>query len=323
MPANEHHIVPQDAEGERLDVWLSRLPGAATRSQIGAAIGAGRVRVDGEPAKASRRLRGGERVDVDALEAPATSRAKPEPIPVDVLHADDDLIAINKAPGIVVHPAVGNREGTLVNAILHHFPDSSWPGGADRAGIVHRLDRDTSGVILIARSARAHEALSKQFRERTVEKQYVALVRGAVREAGSIDDPIGRHPRDRKRMSVAARQSRSATTAYEPVKCFEAATLLRVRPRTGRTHQIRVHLAARGWPIVSDPVYGTSSARALAAFRRKWGPLAAALEAMPRQALHAASIGFDHPRDGRRLVIDAPLADDFAGLLERLDELSA
>jgi len=313
----EVFIVPESGRGQRLDRWLTTLPGAATRSQITAAIAAGRVTVDGLPTKAARKLRGGESVCVaPAPRGPVAEGALPEDIALDVLWADESVIAVNKPAGMVVHPAVGNRAGTLVNALLHHFPATDWPEGQERAGIVHRLDRDTSGVILIARDVRAHEALSRQFRERTIEKRYLALVRGDVREPGEIDVPIGRHPHDRKRMSTAARRSRVASTAYRPLERFRLATLLEARPRTGRTHQIRVHLASRGWPIVSDPVYGSASARVLAADRRRWGAAAEALEAMPRQALHAWRITFVHPRSERRMEVEAPVAPDLAAVID-------
>jgi len=322
LPVPETHVVPDSAGGERLDAWLSTLEGLGTRSQIVAAITRGDVTVNGESTKPSRRLRGGESVEVtQCAPAPREGGAKPEDLPLDVLYADEHLVAVNKAAGMVVHPATGNRRGTLVNAILHHFPqiaEDRWPGSPDRAGIVHRLDRDTTGVILVARTVEAHEALSRQFRDRTIEKHYLALVRGDVSEAGLIEAPIGRHPRDRKRMSTSAHQTRSASTAYEPIERFGIASLLDVRPRTGRTHQIRVHLAAHGWPIVGDPTYGAPSTRALTQLRRRWGPQALTLEAMPRQALHARCLGFTHPKSGKMLVLEAPVPDDLRLILDRL-----
>jgi 23S rRNA pseudouridine1911/1915/1917 synthase len=297
-------VVDAAAAGERLDRWLASLPGAPTRSQISAAIAQRLVTIDGHPAKAGHRLRVGEFVVFRARphEEPATVAA--EEIPLDVLYADEHVVAINKPAGMVVHPAVGNRKGTLVNAILHAFPRAQWPGAQDRAGIVHRLDRDTSGVILVALSVTALEAIAKQFRDRTVEKEYLALVRGKVAAAGSIDAPIGRHPRDRKRMSTAARKARSAVSHYEPLERFADTTLLLVRPRTGRTHQIRVHLAAAGWPIVADPIYGRGG--------RERGPI------LGRLALHAWRIRFDHPISGLRITVTAPLPPDFAAALDAL-----
>jgi len=298
--------------GERVDSWLAKQEGAPTRSQISQAADAGFLCVDGKVVKPSYRLRGGERVEFEPPKTAGTEHVVPQPIDIDVLYEDDAIVAVNKAPGMVVHPAAGNRDGTLVNAILHRYATTDWPGETERAGIVHRLDRDTSGVILVARTVAAHEALAKQFRERDIEKHYLALVRGKVPGPGRIEEPIGRHPRDRKRMSTASRKSRSAVTEYEPTESFEGATLLLVRPHTGRTHQIRVHLSSRGWPIVGDKVYG---ARANA---RTVGRRRDALTEMPRQALHAWRIGFAHPVSGEPMTVEAPLARDFLQVLERL-----
>ena len=316
-------LVPTAAAGRRLDLWLSREAGLATRSQVKLACEAGLILVDDGPAKASLLLRGGEALCVTAYPLPgampATGRAaEPEDIPLDIIHADSDLVAVNKVPGMVVHPAAGHPGGTLVNAILHHFPGSRWPGQPGRAGIVHRLDRDTSGLILVARNAEAHESLSRQFRERRIEKSYLALVAAKVTAAGTIKAPIGRHPRDRKRMSTAARLSREAASSYEPLRAFgQAATLLLVRPRTGRTHQIRVHLASKGWPVVGDRVYGPAPARLVQGRgdERRLGKL---LAMMTRQALHAWKLVLEHPRTGKRLELEAPLAPDMAALLEVL-----
>ena len=304
-----------DAAGERLDRWLAGMRGAATRSQIAQAIAEGLVSVNGRIGKAGQRLHVGEVVEVRPRVISDGSGVKPESIALDVLYSDDHVIAVNKAAGMVVHPAVGHRSGTLVHALLHLYPRSKWPGDPERAGIVHRLDRDTSGVILVARSAAAHEALSKQFRERTIEKEYLALVHGRVARPGAIDAAIGRHPTDRKRMSVSARRARAAVTTYEPIEAFAEATLLRVRPQTGRTHQIRVHLAASGWPIVADPVYGRGRR---AAGPRVAGGFEAGATAMPRLALHAARIRFDHPVTGQRMDIGAPRPPDLEAALRLL-----
>jgi len=297
-------IVEEAAAGQRLDRWLASLPGAPTRSQIAAAIAEGLVTIDERPAKAGHRLRAGERVVFRPRVRDEPTRVAPEEIPLDVLYEDEHVVAINKPAGMVVHPAVGNRKGTLVNAILHAYPHMESRGAGERAGIVHRLDRDTSGVILVALSAAALEAIAKQFRDRTVEKEYLALVRGRVSAAGTIDAAIGRHPRDRKRMSTAARRSRSAQSYYEPLERFDGVTLLLVRPRTGRTHQIRVHLAAAGWPIVADPLYGGGRVRGA--------------RPMTRLALHAWRIRFDHPVSGERVTVTAPLPGDFQAALDAL-----
>lgn len=298
-------VVDETAAGERLDRWLASLPGAPTRSQIAAAIAEGLVTVAERPAKAGQRLRAGERVVFRRRPREEVTTVAAEDIALDVLYADEHLVAINKPAGMVVHPAVGNRRGTLVNAILHAYPRAEWPGAPERAGIVHRLDRDTSGVILVALSTVALEGIAKQFRERTVEKEYLALVRGRVAAAGTIDAAIGRHPRDRKRMSTAAHKARSAQSRYEPLERFAETTLLLVRPRTGRTHQIRVHLATAGWPIVADPLYGG-------------GSRGGARRLMTRLALHAWRIRFDHPASGAPMTVTAPLPADFQAALDAL-----
>jgi 23S rRNA pseudouridine1911/1915/1917 synthase len=287
-----------------------------TRSQIAAAIVEGLVTVDGRAGKAGERLRGGETVVLRPRPAATCTSTAAEDIPLDILYCDDHVIAVNKAAGMVVHPAVGNRRGTLVNALLHAFPGGTLPGAPERAGIVHRLDRDTSGVILVARSTTALEALARQFRERSIGKEYLALVHGRVSEAGTIDAPIGRHPRDRKRMSVAATRARTATSSYEPQERFGDTTLLLVKPRTGRTHQIRVHLAASGWPIVADPVYGRGRGTA----GGKGGPATAP---MRRLALHAWRIRFRHPASGAEVSVTAPLPADFENALAVLRSLGS
>ena len=315
--------MPAEARGQRLDRWLAARPEADTRSQLAQAIAHGRVRVDGATAKASLKLRGGERIELAPAPAVAPTDIVPEPIDLEILYADDRLIAVNKPAGMVVHPAAGNRAGTLVNALLHRYGAQRLPGAPERAGIVHRLDRETSGVILVALDARAHEALARQFRLRTLRKRYLALVRGDVRGAGTIDAPIGRHPHDRKRMSVAARQARDASTTYRPLERFGAATWLEVEPKTGRTHQIRVHLASRGWPVAGDSVYGVPSARALATARRKAAAAEAVLAGLTRHALHASRIELAHPHDGRPLVIEAPVPADLNEVLASLRSVAA
>ena len=299
-------VVPPAAVGERLDRFLAGSPAIRTRSHAKQLVDAGRVRVDGVARKAAHLLHGGERVDVEVA-APEPSTLEPEPIPLRILYEDDELLAIDKPPGLVVHPAPGARHGTLVHALLHRF--GALPSGdPERPGIVHRLDRDTSGVLLVARTRRAHESLARQFQERTVEKTYVAVVRGGVGVAsGRIDRPIGRHPRERKRMSVRSPRGRPAVTRWSVVERLPGATVLRLAPETGRTHQLRVHLAAAGHPILGDPVYGARR-------RGRSGPE----PSFPRQALHAEAITFMHPVDETRLTIRAPVPPDIQQLIETL-----
>src|SRR5262245_6495129 len=298
----------------RLDRFLATLPGLGTRSRGKTLIAEGLVSVDGQPRKAAHELRAGERVAV-TLPPPEPLAVEAEALPVVVLYEDAHLVAIDKPPGMVVHPAPGARHGTVVNAMLHHLGALAGVGDPDRPGIVHRLDRDTSGVLLVARTATALEGLAKQFRERTLAKRYLAVVHGVVRAAtGVIDQPIGRHPQERKRMSVRTRRGRAAVTRFEVVERFRGATLLRLAPETGRTHQLRVHLAALGHPIVADRLYGGRG-------RRSAGTPAAvlaALDACPRQALHAESVAFTHPVSGKAITVRAPFPADLEALLAAL-----
>ncbi len=304
--------VPPDAAGMRLDRFLATLPALGTRSRAKALVDDGLVSVDGKPRKAAHPLRSGERVSV-TLPPPEPASVEAEALPLAVLYEDAHLLAIDKPPGMVVHPAPGARRGTVVNALLHHLGTLEGVGDPGRPGIVHRLDRDTSGVLLVARTPQALEGLAKQFRDRTLSKRYVAVVHGVVQpSAGVIDQAIGRHPRHRQQMSIRARGGRAAVTRFEVVERFPGASLLRLEPRTGRTHQLRVHLAALGHPIVADRLYGGRGRRGLPA------AVLAALDACPRQALHAESLAFTHPVTGQPILIRAPLPTDLATLLGTL-----
>jgi 23S rRNA pseudouridine1911/1915/1917 synthase len=306
--------VPPAAAGMRLDRFLATLPELGTRSHAKSLLDEGRVAVDGRPRKAGHAVRTGERVAVK-VPPPAPAGVEPEPLPLVVLYEDEYLLAIDKPPDMVVHPAAGARRGTVVNAVLHRLGALAGVGEPERPGIVHRLDRDTSGVLLVARTAPALEGLARQFRDRTITKRYVAVVHGSVRgPAGVIDRPIGRHPRERQRMSVRARGGRSAVTRFEVVERFPGATLLRLAPQTGRTHQLRVHLAALGHPIVGDRVYG-GRGRAVGGTP---AAAAAVLAAFPRQALHAESLTFAHPMSGAGLRVAAALPADMRGLVGAL-----
>ena len=297
-------LVGEDEDGQRLDQALAALAGV-TRAQARRWIDEGRVRLAGRGARPAERVEEGARIEAEPPE-PAALALAPEPIPLAVLHEDADLIVLDKPAGLVVHPAPGHPGGTLVNALLHPCADLSGIGGVLRPGIVHRLDRGTSGVLVAAKTDLAHVRLAAQFHDHTVERVYLALVRGAPgADAGRVERPIGRHPRDRKRMTTGGAAPRRAATAWRVRERFPAhgCALLEVRPETGRTHQIRVHLASVGLPLVGDPVYG----------RAREG---AALLARP--ALHAAVLGFDHPRSGERQRFEAPLPADLGALLARL-----
>jgi 23S rRNA pseudouridine1911/1915/1917 synthase len=298
-------IVGEDEAGERLDVALAALADL-TRSQARRWVDEGRVKVNDAAGRASQRVRTGDVLDArppELLPSPLT----PEAIPLCVLHEDADLIVIDKPAGMVVHPAPGHASGTLVNALLHHCRDLAGVGGVTRPGIVHRLDRGTSGVMVVAKHDAAHHALAEQFRDHTIEREYRALVRGLPgADAGRVDRPIGRHRSDRKRMSVHTPAGREARTGWRVLERFPRGgrSWLAVLPETGRTHQIRVHLASAGLPIVGDPVYG----------RRGRG----VPHELDRPALHAAVLGFAHPGRGQRLRFESPVADDIAALLARL-----
>lgn len=289
--------VPETEAGARLDLCVAALCGVP-RAQARRWIDEGRVSLNGAAARASQRVRAGDALETEPP-APAPSALAPEAIPLSILFEDSDLIVLDKPAGLVVHPAPGHASGTLVNALLHHCRDLAGIGGVRRPGIVHRLDKGTSGVLVVAKHDAAHAALARQFKEHSVERIYRALVRGVPRaEKGRVEAAIGRHPTDRKRMSVSTARGRGARTGWRVLRRFTASGCaeLEVRPETGRTHQIRVHLAASGLPILGDPVYGRGGAR--------FG--------LERPALHAAVLAFDHPASGARMRFEAPYPDDLA-----------
>jgi len=302
-------VVGEADADQRLDRALAAVAGIP-RSQARRWIDEGLVDLNDRPARPSQRVAIGDILHARPP-APIPCAALPEALPLAVLYEDEDLIVVDKPAGLVVHPGPSHPSGTLVNALLHRCGDLAGIGGVLRPGIVHRLDRGTSGVLVAAKNDRAHLALAEQFRDHRVERVYLALARGAPGEdSGRIELPIGRHRRDRKRMSVSTRAARTARTAWTVRQRFPAsgAVLLEVRPETGRTHQIRVHLAATGLPIVGDAVYGRSRAKAFE---------------ITRPALHAAVLGFDHPRSGERHRFEAPLPPDFAELVELLERREA
>jgi 23S rRNA pseudouridine1911/1915/1917 synthase len=294
--------VPPEAEGERLDRFLTgEIPGRS-RSQIQRLIEDGHVLVPRVKAtKANVALRAG---DVITVELPDVSRATPaaEDLPVEILFSDDDVVVIDKPAGMVVHPGAGHPGGTLVNALLHHVKGLSGIGGQARPGIVHRLDKGTSGVMIVAKHDAAHRELARQFHDREVEKEYVALVWGLVQQRKRIDASIGRDPANRQKMSTRARRAREAVTRVTWARDLKGVTLLRVAIHTGRTHQIRVHLSAIGHPVVGDALYG-------GVHRRVPHPLRA-VQRLTRPFLHAERIVFTHPGTGERLTFTAPLPED-------------
>jgi 23S rRNA pseudouridine1911/1915/1917 synthase len=290
-------VIPLDMAGLRLDQALARLLPEESRSRLARLIEEGHVRIEGREAAARLKVRSGEAIEVALAPREVDASHLPEAIALAVVHEDEDLLVIDKPAGLVVHPGSGNRAGTMLNALLHHAPAvASLP----RAGIVHRLDKDTSGLLVVAKTEPAQAALVRQLQARTVKRTYLALARGVVARAGKVDAPIGRHPVHRTRMAVVA-GGKPAVTHYRVRERFEAHTLLECDLETGRTHQIRVHLASLGHALEGDAVYGGRAPR-------RFG----------RQALHAWKLAFSHPRTGRAAAFESELPADFRALLEQL-----
>lgn len=294
-----------ERDGERLDVFLARMAiqgDPLSRSRIQKLITDGNVTVDGKPAKASLRLAAGAVVTVELPEPEATDIA-PENIPLDILYEDEDVIVVNKARGMVVHPAAGVSSGTLVNALLAHCKDLSGINGALRPGIVHRLDKDTSGVMIAAKNDTAHRSLAEQIQEKTAKRVYWAILTGNIREEeGVIHGAIGRNPKDRQKMAVVRENGKDATTNFRVLERFGAYTLAECRLMTGRTHQIRVHMAYIGHPVLGDPKYGAKKC-----------PFS-----IEGQALHSKTLMFTHPRTGEKMEFEAPLPEDMQIILDEL-----
>ena len=301
-----HHSFVIDAAGAglRLDAYLALRIKDHSRAALQSLIKDGHVTLNDRPAKAAARLRPGDRLEV-IIPPPAPTGLAPEPVSFSILYQDGDIVVLGKPPGLVVHPAAGHATGTLVHGLLHACGDLAGVGGELRPGIVHRLDRDTSGIMIVAKNDPAHRALVAQFKERRIAKTYLALVAGVPREtSGLVDAPIGRHPVNRKKMAVRP-DGRPAQTAWRVRRAFAACALLEARPRTGRTHQIRVHLASLGHPIVGDPVYG-----------RRTSPIPDC--PAERLCLHALRLEFRHPRTGEQMRFTAPLWPDFTAVLRCL-----
>lgn len=299
--------------GARLDAWIARQLPELSRARVQALMAEGAVRLAGRPARPSLRLRGGEDVTID-LPDPVAAIPVPEDVPLSIVYEDARLLVVDKPAGMTVHPGGGRLTGTLVNALLHHVRDLSGVGGVLRPGIVHRLDRGTSGLMVVAKDDATHRALAAQFASRSVEKEYLAVVHGTPRaRQGVVEAAIGRDPVHRKKMSVRAPRGRAARSAYTVVEALDGAALLRVRIHTGRTHQIRVHLASLGHPVAGDAVYGGT--RTPSSRRRE---ARAALQGLRRPALHAARLAFTDPVSGARRSFESPLPPELAHLIELL-----
>jgi 23S rRNA pseudouridine1911/1915/1917 synthase len=309
--------VPEDLDGTRLDRCLAELNPEWTRSRARRLIDAGHVGLNEKLARPSATVHHGDRIVVDEP-SPQPLDAEAEDIPLDIVFEDSDLLLVNKPAGLVIHPAAGNPTGTLVNALLHHCSDLSGIGGVERPGIVHRLDKDTTGLLVVAKSDRAHLGLSIAFRNRKIHKTYLAVCYGVPEEPdGVVDAPIDRHSRERQRMAVIA-EGRPARTLYHVDEPFLGASLISCRPVTGRTHQIRVHMAHAGHAIVGDPLYSG----------RQWRNLddpraAAACRSFPRQALHAWRLAFTHPVTDEEVSFEAPVPADFEELVATLRTATA
>ena len=304
-------IIPPEYSGKRADVVLTEVLKNFSRSQIRKFIKGDYILINEVPLKPSKILSGGEEVAVN-IPAPTPLDLIPEQYPLNVIYEDDDLIVINKDPGLVVHPGAGVRSGTLVNFLLYKCRDLSGIGGKVRPGIVHRLDKNTSGVIVVAKNDYSHSSLVDQFKNQLVEKEYLAIVHGRIKEnSGTISTNIGRHHTNRIKMSSKSDSGRKASTSYEVLKRFEEHTYLKVIPKTGRTHQIRVHLSDMGYPIVCDDLYGIkNSAKKDIMFQNIIG----------RQALHSSKLGFVHPRDNKSIEFIAELTEDMKTFIEYLDK---
>ena len=301
--------VPEELAGMRLDACLAEIFADYSRSKLTSWIKDGRVLVDGKPLKGRDKLDGGEEIVLDA-EAEVVLESDPEDIPLEIVYEDTSILIINKPAGLVVHPAVGNWNGTLVNALLNHDPNLNT---LPRAGIVHRIDKETSGLLMVAKTLQAHNSLVEQLQERSITREYLALVKGWMTAGGTVDEPIGRHPVDRKRNAVR-RDGKEAVTHYRLEQRFKRHTLIRVKLETGRTHQIRVHMSHINYPLVGDQVYGGRFQMPANVSPE----LGEALRNFKRQALHATKLGLDHPETGEYCEWEIPMPADMQHLIALL-----
>lgn len=303
-------VVPYELAGMRLDQALAELFADYSRTRLQAWVKSGRVTVNGRALKAKDKLEGGEEIVLEAEEEVVVD-SEPQDIPLDIVYEDESLLVVNKPAGLVVHPAAGNWDGTLLNALLHHDPHLET---LPRAGIVHRIDKETSGLLMIAKTLQAHNSLTQQLQEREITREYLAITRGRMTAGGTVDEPIGRHPTDRKRYAVRE-AGKHAVTHYRVLNRFAHHTFIQVMLETGRTHQIRVHMAHIRYPLLGDPVYGGRFQMPPDCGER----LEAELRNFKRQALHAAKLGLLHPVTDEYLEWEHPLPEDMAHLLEALE----
>ncbi len=291
----------------RVDVFLAQQNIGLSRSQIKRIIEEGHVLSENIPLKAKNKIKNGQTIKV-IVPQPKKSVLKAEKIPLEIVYEDSSIIVINKPAGMVVHPGAGNHSGTLVNALLNHCNDLSGIGGVERPGIVHRLDKDTSGLLMVAKDDSSHQSLAKQLQDRDVLKKYIAIVSGVMKKNhGTIDKAIGRHVKDRKKMSTVTRMGREAISTYKVLKRYSLASLIEVILKTGRTHQIRVHLSAVGHPLLGDNIYGKKTTQVMKSL-------------IHRQSLHSALLGFNHPKTEKYIEFSAPLPDDMQNLIDSLDK---
>lgn len=309
---------PEERPAERLDTYLTECLSEISRSQLKKLISSGLITVDGTPVKASHKLKGGELIQVD-LPEPEPTEALPEEIPLNIYYEDQDVIVINKPAGMVVHPAAGHTGGTLVNALLHHCDDLAGIGGELRPGIVHRIDKDTSGLLVATKNDQSHQSLAAQFKDHSIQRRYLALIHGCpTADSGKVDQPIGRHPVQRKKMSGKAKHSKEAVTLWKVKKRFyeHKLSLVELKLETGRTHQIRVHFSEMNHPLVADPLYGNRSRTAAI----KDQNLKKLITQLPGQALHARLLGFIHPKTGKYLEFSCEMPETLSRIISYLEQ---
>jgi 23S rRNA pseudouridine1911/1915/1917 synthase len=308
--------VSEEGQGERLDAFLASTIAELTRSAAQRLIEQKMVRVDGKEVRSSHKLSNGEEITI-SIPTPEPSAAMPEDMPLNILYEDTDIIVVNKPAGLTVHPGAGTSSGTLVNGLLGHCKDLSGIGGEIRPGIVHRIDKDTTGILVVAKNDAAHQGLSAQFSEHTVKRVYYALVFGSPKtDKGRIEGEIGRHPTDRKKMSGSARHGRHAVTHWKVLARYDGATLLKLRLETGRTHQIRVHLSEAKHPLLGDSVYGGDARLG----NLKDAKLKSLIRDLGRQALHAKTLGFIHPSSNEYIEFDSDLPEDMQRIIDYLEK---